>query len=90
MILQDEPFQRKVETMDNFTYAISTRVLFGRNKIDQLTEEIEKYADTVLFVYGQGSIKQLGIYDAVTTMLQKSDIDFVELAGVQPTQEYKP
>ena len=84
MILQDEPFQRKVETMDNFTYAISTRVLFGRNKIDQLTEEIKKYADTVLFIYGQGSIKQLGIYDAVTTMLQKSDIDFVELAGVQP------
>jgi alcohol dehydrogenase YqhD (iron-dependent ADH family) len=70
--------------MNDFTYAISTKVLFGKNKIDQLTEEIEKYADSVLFVYGQGSIKKLGIYDSVTTMLQKSDIDFVELSGVQP------
>jgi len=70
--------------MNDFTYAISTKVLFGRNKIEQLTEEIEKYADTVLFVYGQGSIKKLGIYDTVITMLQKSDIDCVELSGVQP------
>jgi alcohol dehydrogenase YqhD (iron-dependent ADH family) len=70
--------------MNDFTYAISTKVLFGRNKIEQLNEEIEKYADTVLFVYGQGSIKKLGIYDTVITMLQKSDIDCVELSGVQP------
>jgi alcohol dehydrogenase YqhD (iron-dependent ADH family) len=70
--------------MNDFTYAISTKVLFGKNKIEQLTEEIEKYADTVLFVFGQGSIKKLGIYDFVTAMLQKSDIDFVELSGVQP------
>jgi alcohol dehydrogenase YqhD (iron-dependent ADH family) len=70
--------------MNDFTYAISTKVLFGRNKIEQLTEEIEKYADTVLFVYGQGSIKKLGIYDTVIAMLQKSDIDCFELSGVQP------
>jgi alcohol dehydrogenase YqhD (iron-dependent ADH family) len=70
--------------MNDFTYAISTRVLFGRNKIEQLTEEIEKYADTVLFVYGQGSIKNNGIYDTVKTLLAKSDIDCVELSGVQP------
>ena len=70
--------------MDDFTYAISTKVLFGRNKIEQLTEEIEKYADTVLFVSGQGTIKKLGIYDAVNAMLQKSDIGCVELSGVQP------
>lgn len=70
--------------MNDFTYAISTKVLFGKNKIEQLTEEIQKYADTVLFVYGQGSIKKLGIYDTVNTMLNKSDIDCVELGGVQP------
>jgi alcohol dehydrogenase YqhD (iron-dependent ADH family) len=70
--------------MNDFTYAISTRVLFGRNKIEQLTEEIEKYAESVLFVYGRGSIKHLGIYDTVITMLQKADIECVELSGVQP------
>lgn len=70
--------------MNDFTYAISTKILFGRSKIEQLSEEIEKYAKTVLFVYGQGSIKKLGIYDAVNNLLKKSDIDCVELSGVQP------
>ncbi len=70
--------------MNDFTYAISTKILFGRNKIEQLAEEIEKYAETVLLVYGQGSIKRFGIYDTILTLLQKSDIDVVELSGVQP------
>ena len=70
--------------MNDFTYAISTKILFGRNTIQQLAEEIEKYGRTVLFVYGQGSIKKLGIYEAVHSILEKSDIDCVELSGVQP------
>lgn len=70
--------------MNDFTYAISTKVLFGRNKITGLAEEIEKYADSVLFVYGQGSIKKLSVYDTVNAALRKSGIDCVELAGVQP------
>jgi len=73
-----------VGAMNDFTYAISTKILFGRNKIEQLAEEIEKYAHTVLFVYGRGSIKKLGIYDTVNELLNKSDIDCVELPSVQP------
>ena len=78
------PLAQRVNTMNDFTYAISTKVLFGRNKITGLAEEIEKYADSVLFVYGQGSIKKLSIYDTVNAALRKSGIDCVELAGVQP------
>jgi alcohol dehydrogenase YqhD (iron-dependent ADH family) len=70
--------------MNDFTYAISTKVLFGKNKIEELAQEIEKYARTVLFVYGQGSIRKLGIPDTVSATLDKSDIECVELAGVQP------
>jgi len=70
--------------MDDFTYAVSTKILFGRNKIEQLNEEIEKYGDTVLLVYGGGSIKKHGIYETVMNLLAKSDIECVELPGVQP------
>jgi len=70
--------------MDDFTYAVFTKILFGKNKIERLNEEIKKYGDTVLFVYGQGSIKKHGIYDTVKNILAKSGIDCVELSGVQP------
>jgi hypothetical protein len=70
--------------MLDFTYAVSTKVLFGKNKIERLNEEIEKYANNILFVYGGGSIKRIGLYDTVRKILEKGDIDVVELSGVQP------
>jgi alcohol dehydrogenase YqhD (iron-dependent ADH family) len=70
--------------MLDFTYAVSTRVLFGKGTITHLSEEIEKYADRILFVYGGGSIKKIGVYDTVINLLDKSDIEWVELPGVQP------
>jgi alcohol dehydrogenase YqhD (iron-dependent ADH family) len=70
--------------MLDFTYNVPTKILFGRGQIHQLTEEVEKYATQVLFVYGGGSIKKIGVYDSIIDILEKSDIEFVELSGVQP------
>jgi len=68
----------------DFTYAVLTKILFGRNTIDRLDEEIERYADRILFVYGGGSIKRIGLYDTILKILDTGDIDVVELSGVQP------
>jgi alcohol dehydrogenase YqhD (iron-dependent ADH family) len=70
--------------MLDFTYNVPTKILFGKEKIIQLALEIEKYATQILFVYGGGSIKKIGVYDSVVNILEKSDIDVVELPGVQP------
>ena len=70
--------------MLDFTYAVLTKILFGRNTIDRLDEEIERYADRILFVYGGGSIKRIGLYDTILKILDTGDIDVVELSGVQP------
>lgn len=70
--------------LENFTYAISTRAYFGEGQIKNLGRNIKKYCDKVLLVYGQGSIKRNGIYDAVVQELQKAGITFVEMPGVQP------
>ena len=75
--------------MLDFNYAVSTKVLFGKNKIERLDAEIEKYGDNLLFVYGGGSIKKLGLYDTVKKTLEKADIDSVELSGVQPNPRIK-
>jgi alcohol dehydrogenase YqhD (iron-dependent ADH family) len=70
--------------MLDFTYNIPTRILFGRNKIQQLADEIKPYSQKILFVYGSGSIKQNGIYSSVTHHLMNNNISFFELSGVKP------
>jgi alcohol dehydrogenase YqhD (iron-dependent ADH family) len=68
--------------MENFTYAISTRVYFGRDTLHHLEHEIP--ADRILLVYGGGSIKRIGMYEEITAILKTHGITYEELGGVQP------
>ncbi len=70
--------------MLNFVYSIPTEIFFGEGKIKVLGKQIKKYGNKVLLVYGGGSIKKTGLYDKITNILKENDIDFVELAGVEP------
>ena len=44
------------KTMLNFNYNVSTRILFGKNKVKELGDEIKQYSDSILLVYGGGSV----------------------------------
>ncbi|MCP4049511.1 MAG: iron-containing alcohol dehydrogenase [bacterium] len=70
--------------MQNFRYSIPTEVLFGKNQIDRLPNEIKKHGNKVLLVYGEKSIKQNGLYDTVTSLLAKNSITFFDLPSIQP------
>ncbi|WP_454053067.1 iron-containing alcohol dehydrogenase [Clostridium sp. Marseille-Q7071] len=70
--------------MLNFVYSIPTEIFFGEGKIKVLGKEIKKYGNKVLLVYGGGSIKKTGLYDKITNILKENNIDFLELAGVEP------
>jgi alcohol dehydrogenase YqhD (iron-dependent ADH family) len=63
---------------------VSTKIFFGRNSIEHLGEELRQYGKRMLFVYGQGSIKKTGLYDAVTDIFMRNNIVYHELSGVQP------
>ncbi len=70
--------------MQNFTFQNKTRIVFGRGVEAKTGEEVKKFGDRALFLYGQGSIKEYGIYEEVTDSLQEHGIETVELGGVQP------
>ena len=70
--------------MENFFYNIPTQVSFGKGAIDNLPQYIRQYGDSVLMVYGGGSIKRTGLYDTVTKLLKDNGISYVELSGVEP------
>ncbi|WP_077405924.1 iron-containing alcohol dehydrogenase [Cellulophaga omnivescoria] len=71
--------------MNNFEYKNPTKIIFGKNTIDKLTQEIPSDAK-VLMLYGGGSIKKNGIYDQVKTALAK--VDIVEFGGIPANPEY--
>ena len=70
--------------MLNFNYSIPTKIFFGDGQIEVLGNEIKKYGSKVLLVYGKGSIKKTGIYDEVVNILKSNNIEYWELAGVDP------
>ena len=70
--------------MLDFNYAISTKIFFGRNKVEKLGEELKCFGKNILFVYGGGSIKKNGLYDLVTNIFTRHFLVYHELSGVQP------
>ena len=70
--------------MLDFNYAISTKIFFGKNKLEKLGEELKCYGKNILFVYGGGSIKKNGLYDLVTNIFTRNFLVYHELSGVQP------
>ena len=65
--------------MNNFEFKNPTKILFGKDQIAKLTEEIPENAK-VLLLYGGGSIKKNGVYEQVKTALKNFDV--AEFGGI--------
>ena len=70
--------------LGNFTFHNPTKLYFGENSLENLSKELGKYGEKVMLVYGGGSIRKNGIYDAVLAELRKAGKQTVELSGVMP------
>ncbi|MGN1386165.1 MAG: iron-containing alcohol dehydrogenase [Bacillus sp. (in: firmicutes)] len=70
--------------MNNFSYCNPTKLIFGKNTVEAISQEVPQYGKKVLVVYGGGSIKRNGLYDAVIQQLQNIGAEIFELAGVEP------
>ncbi|WP_292945527.1 iron-containing alcohol dehydrogenase [Olleya sp. UBA1516] len=71
--------------MNNFEFKNPTKIIFGKDTIEQLKNEIPSDAK-VLLLYGGGSIKKNGIYDQVKTAL--ADVNVTEFGGIPANPEY--
>lgn len=70
--------------LGNFSYCNPTKLYFGEDALNNLSTELKKYGNNVALVYGGGSIKKNGIYDAVTKILESEGKTVTEIAGVMP------
>ncbi len=70
--------------LGNFSYINATKLYFGDESLNYLNEELPKYGKTVQLIYGGGSIKRNGVYDAVMEILLANGKKVVEDGGVMP------
>ncbi|MGL5617113.1 MAG: iron-containing alcohol dehydrogenase [Sarcina sp.] len=69
--------------MENFTVYNPTDIFFGKDVEEAVGEEIKKYGNKVLFHYGEGSIKESGLYSKMLEILNQAGIRLIELGGVE-------
>ena len=70
--------------MNNFTFYAPTLFAFGDGEEKNTGALVRRFGGTkVLLVYGGGSVKKNGAYDAVTASLAQAELPYVELSGIQ-------
>ena len=70
--------------MDNFTFYSPTLFTFGDGEEKNVGTLVRRFGGTkVLLVYGGGSVKRNGAYDAVNASLQEAGLPWAELSGIQ-------
>ena len=70
--------------MEKFEIYNPVKAYFGRDVISNLSTEVSNYGSRVLLVYGKGSIKQNGIYEAVMWQLKQVNAEVYEFSGIKP------
>jgi len=72
--------------MYNFEYKNPVKIVFGKNTIVKVAEEIPNEA-RVLLIYGGGSIKKTGVYNTVMTALKEFEV--AEFGGIEANPHYE-
>lgn len=70
--------------MKNFVFQAPTKIAFGEGQISHLPKLLAEHGQKVLLVYGGGSVKRNGIYEAAIGLLAENKFIVTELAGVEP------
>jgi NADP-dependent alcohol dehydrogenase len=72
--------------MFDFTFHNPTKILFGKNAIELIGEEIPADA-RILMTYGGGSIKRNGVYERVMHALKTKPV--TQFGGIEPNPRYE-
>jgi NADP-dependent alcohol dehydrogenase len=72
--------------MENFTFANPVKIIFGKDTIGEIVNEIPQ-GSKVLMTYGGGSIKKNGVYDQAAKAL--AGYEWYEFPGIEPNPHYE-
>lgn len=75
--------------MEDFQYFNPTKVIFGKNVVDQLCAETEHYGKKALIIIGQGSVKRIGLYARVLSLMNICGLEHVTYEGIKSNPVYQ-
>ena len=75
--------------MNNFEFYNPTKIMFGKGKVEKVAKKASEYGKNILLTYGQGSIKEFGLYNKVVSLLKKEDLNIFELGGIKSNPRLK-
>ncbi len=70
--------------MLDFQYTSRTKIVFGKDKENEVGQHVAEHGKKVLLHYGGQSVVRMGILDRVKASLDKENVSYVELGGVVP------
>lgn len=74
--------------MNDFQFQNTTKVYFGKNQLPNLHNEVLKYGNRVLLVYGGQSFIKSSLYLKVLEELKNNNIEVFELPRVEPNPRH--
>ena len=75
--------------METFQYYNPTKILFGKDVIDQLCAEITPFGQKALIIIGKGSVKNSGLYARVLSLMNICGMKHVTFEGVKSNPIYQ-
>jgi len=78
--------KKRKQIMENFSLANPVKIIFGKDTIKNIANEIPQ-GSKVLMTYGGGSIKKNGVYDQAVKAL--SGFEWYEFSGIEPNPHYE-
>ncbi|MCI8631819.1 MAG: iron-containing alcohol dehydrogenase [Firmicutes bacterium] len=68
--------------MLDYSFNHPINVHFGKSALSKMPDEIKKKTNKVMLVYGGGSVKANGTYDAIIKTLKDAGISYVDFGGI--------
>lgn len=76
--------------MNNFIFENATKVFFGKGCVREYLRCLTKqYGQTVMLAYGEGAIKENGIYEEVMGILAEAEKEVIEFPGIMPNPTWQ-
>ncbi len=75
--------------MENFQYYNPTKILFGKDVLDNICAETVYYGAKALIIIGQGSVKKSGLYARVISLLNIGGVEHATYEGIKPNPTYQ-
>lgn len=70
--------------MKDFEFFFPTKIVFGKDSLRRLAQDLPQFGKRALFLYGRGSIKKTGLYEKLFELLRINKIFVAEYEGIKP------